>query len=55
VWSPRLEQNIAYAWVPIELAGHGTTLEVAWPFGGPAKATVVPLPFWDPNKDIPKR
>jgi aminomethyltransferase len=54
VWSPRLERNIAYAWVPIELAEPSSTVEVAWPFDGPAKATVVSLPFYDPNKDIPK-
>jgi aminomethyltransferase len=54
VWSPRLRKNIAYAWVPIELAGQGCTLEVGWPYGKPARATVVPLPFYDPRKDIPK-
>jgi aminomethyltransferase len=53
VWSPRLKKNIGYAWVPIELAGHGTAVEVAWPFDGPAKATVVPMPFYDPEKRIP--
>jgi aminomethyltransferase len=53
VWSPRLEKNIAYAWVPIELASEGSTIEVGWPFGDPAKATVVPLPFIDPKKDVP--
>jgi aminomethyltransferase len=53
VWSPRLEKNIAYAWVPIEFASEGSTVEVAWPFGDAAKATVVPLPFLDPKKDIP--
>ena len=26
VWSPRLEKNIGYAWVPIELASPGTAL-----------------------------
>jgi glycine cleavage system aminomethyltransferase T len=45
VWSRRLEKNIRYAWVPIELAVEGTTLQVEWPFGEPAKATVVRLPF----------
>ncbi len=54
VHSPRLERNIGYAWVPIELADHGTALEVEWPFGGPAEATVVPIPIIDPNKEIPK-
>jgi glycine cleavage system aminomethyltransferase T len=53
VWSPRLEKNIAYAWVPIELAADGNRLEVAWPFEGVGEATVVPLPFYDPKKEIP--
>jgi aminomethyltransferase len=53
VWSPRLEKNIGYAWVPIELAGQGTRVQVEWPFGGPADGTVVPIPFLDPTKDIP--
>ncbi|HLB62850.1 MAG TPA: glycine cleavage T C-terminal barrel domain-containing protein [Actinomycetota bacterium] len=53
VHSPRLDKNIAYAWVPIELAGHGTKLDVETPVG-PAAAQVVPLPFLDPNKEIPK-
>ncbi len=54
VWSPRLRKNIGYAWVPIGLAAHGTELEVHWPFDGPARAVVVPLPFYDPAKEIPK-
>jgi len=50
--SPRLEKNIGYAWVPVELAREGTTLEVdsEW---GPRTATVVPMPFIDPEKAIP--
>jgi aminomethyltransferase len=54
VWSPRLERNIGYAWVPIELAEVGSALEVAWPFGDPAPARVAALPFLDPRKEIPK-
>jgi aminomethyltransferase len=54
VWSPRMERNIAYAWVPIELSEVGTSLEVAWPFGEPAPARVAALPFLDPKKDVPK-
>ncbi|HYG72798.1 MAG TPA: glycine cleavage T C-terminal barrel domain-containing protein [Actinomycetota bacterium] len=49
----RLERNVGYAWVPIALADHGTPLELVSP-DGPVPATVVPLPFWDPNKDVPK-
>ncbi len=53
VHSPRLERNIGYAWVPIELAEVGTEIEVEAPFGT-APARVVSLPFLDPKKDIPK-
>jgi glycine cleavage system aminomethyltransferase T len=53
VWSPRLEKNIGYMWVPIELADVGTEVQVEWPFDGPATARVAPLPFLDPAKDIP--
>ena len=51
--SPRLEFNMGYAWVPIGLATHGTRLQVDSPTG-PMDAEVVPLPFWDPKKDVPK-
>ncbi len=53
VHSPRLERNIGYAWVPIELAVAGTKIHVEAP-SGTAAAQVVPLPFYDPKKDIPK-
>lgn len=54
VWSPRLKKNIGYMWVPIELAELGTTVDVEWPFDGPAEGRVAALPFIDPKKDIPK-
>lgn len=53
VYSPRLEKNIGYAWVPIELAELGTELTVETPEDG-RTATVVPMPFVDPGKQIPK-
>jgi len=53
-YSPRLEFNMGYAWVPIELAAHGTQIQISSP-NGPMEAEVVPLPFWDPRKDVPKR
>ena len=31
IWSPRLEKNIGYVWLPIELAGPGTQLEIEAP------------------------
>jgi aminomethyltransferase len=51
-WSPRLERNIGYAWVPIEQAGVGSTLEID-AGSGRREATVATLPFWDPNKRVP--
>jgi glycine cleavage system aminomethyltransferase T len=53
VFSPRLEKNIGYAWVPVELSGFGTQLRVATPEGA-RSAEVVPMPFVDPGKQIPK-
>lgn len=52
VYSPRLEKNIGYAWVPVELAEEGTMLDVESEWGG-RKATVVSMPFVDPEKRIP--
>ncbi|MEX1047850.1 MAG: glycine cleavage T C-terminal barrel domain-containing protein [Actinomycetota bacterium] len=52
-WSPRLEKNVGYAWVPIELAEPGTELTVAKPDGN-VPATVTALPFVDPTKETPK-
>jgi glycine cleavage system aminomethyltransferase T len=52
-WSPRLDRNIGYAWVPSTHAAEGTALEIADPRGS-RPATVVTLPFVDPKKDIPK-
>jgi glycine cleavage system aminomethyltransferase T len=52
-YSPRLRINMGYAWVPIELAGEATRLSVGSPDGA-IDAEVVPLPFWDPMKAVPK-
>jgi aminomethyltransferase len=52
-WSPRLERNIGYAWVPIRWEEPGSELEAATPRGR-LPVTVAPLPFVDPGKDIPK-
>jgi glycine cleavage system aminomethyltransferase T len=51
-WSPRLEKNIGYVWVPIELAGPGTTLELDTDVGDRRGTTAV-IPFIDPNKRVP--
>ncbi len=53
LWSPRLEKNIGYAWMPIERATDGNRASVATP-DGEREATVVPMPFIDPDKAIPK-
>ncbi len=54
VYSPRLEKNIGYAWVPTAHAEPGTNLAVSVPDAGQRQATVVPKPFIDPKKEIPK-
>jgi glycine cleavage system aminomethyltransferase T len=52
VYSPRLEKNIGYAWVPMDLSAVGTELVVESEWGARA-ASVVPMPFIDPEKKIP--
>ncbi len=52
-WSPRLERNVGYAWVPIDLAEPGTRLAIGSP-RGLLDATVHELPFVDPGKEIPR-
>ena len=54
VYSPRLKQNIGYAWVPIEHTEEETNLTITLPNGDERSATVVPKPFVDPKKEIPK-
>jgi glycine cleavage system aminomethyltransferase T len=53
IYSPRLERNIGFAWVPVELSELGTTVRVETP-DGERDATVVDMPFVDPGKQIPK-
>jgi aminomethyltransferase len=53
VFSPRLRKNIGYAMVPVEHATDGAKLVVTTP-AGEARATVVPRPFVDPAKEVPK-
>jgi aminomethyltransferase len=54
VYSPRLKKNIGYAILPVAHAALGTALTVVIPGVGARKATVVPRPFVDPDKAIPK-
>ena len=51
IHSPRLSQNIALALVSTDRSAHGTTLSVSAP-RGELPATVVPKPFFDPEKRI---
>jgi glycine cleavage system aminomethyltransferase T len=52
-FSPRLERNIGLAMLPIERTELGTELQVDTP-ASRVNAKVVPMPHWDPNKEIPK-
>ncbi len=52
IYSPRLERNIGFCWLPSELAAEGTGLQVETEWGM-RTATVVPMPFIDPEKRIP--
>ncbi len=52
IYSPRLKRNIGYAWLPTERCTDGTTVTVDTEWGE-RNATVVPMPFVDPEKRIP--
>ncbi len=52
VWSPQLECNIGYVWVPIELAAPGVELDIASEHG-PLKGRTAAIPFVDPSKAAP--
>ncbi|WP_420859695.1 glycine cleavage T C-terminal barrel domain-containing protein [Marivivens marinus] len=51
VYSPRLEKNIALAMVAVECSELGTEIEVVTG-SGPARATIVEVPFYDPKKSL---
>ena len=51
-WSPRLEKNIGYVWVPIGLAEPGNRLEVHADDGERTGVTAT-IPFIDPKKKVP--
>ncbi len=53
IWSPRLERNIGYVWMPIELAAPGTPLEVLAANGERWAARTAAIPFLDAKKAIP--
>jgi aminomethyltransferase len=52
IWSPRLEKNIGYVWLPIELSGAGTPLEIVAPDGGQWGAQSAAKPILDPKKQV---
>jgi aminomethyltransferase len=52
IYSPRLEKNIGYCWLPTNLSTIGTTVRVDTEWGR-RTATVVEMPFVDPGKKIP--
>jgi aminomethyltransferase len=53
VWSPGLEKNIGYMWVPIELAEPGTRVDVLTEDGVELGAVTGSIPFVDPQKKVP--
>ena len=52
VWSPRLNKNIGYVWVPVELSEPGTKLDVESQHGH-LVGTTAATPFVDPKKQVP--
>lgn len=52
VWSPGLQRNIGYVWVPIALAGPGIELQVDSEHG-PITGRTAAIPFVDPSKQRP--
>ena len=52
IYSPRLKKNIGYCWLPVDMAKDGTRVRVESEWGT-RNATVVPMPFVDPDKRIP--
>jgi glycine cleavage system aminomethyltransferase T len=52
VWSPGLNRNIGYVWVPIELAAPGNQIEVEAEHGG-MRGHTASIPFVDPRKERP--
>jgi aminomethyltransferase len=53
IWSPRLERNIGYVWLPTELSRPGTPLQVENADGRLVDASTAAIPFLDPAKKVP--
>lgn len=54
IWSPKLNKNIGYVWVPIALAEPGTTVDVESE-SGHLVGTIATIPFIDPKKEEPAK
>ncbi len=52
VYSPRLEKNIGYVWVPLGLAEPGSKIEIESPIGS-MPAQTASIPFIDTKKETP--
>jgi glycine cleavage system aminomethyltransferase T len=52
IYSPRLGKNIGYCWLPTDRSSDGSSISVQTEWGT-RNATVVPMPFVDPEKEIP--
>jgi glycine cleavage system aminomethyltransferase T len=52
IFSPRLGRNIGYCWLPADRSNEGERVRVESEWGT-RTATVVPMPFVDPDKQIP--
>jgi glycine cleavage system aminomethyltransferase T len=53
IWSPGLERNIGYVWVPFELSTPGTELDVETEDGEHLVGRTAAIPFVDPRKERP--
>ena len=53
IWSPGLDKNIGYVWVPIGLADPGTRLDVHTERGDQLVGITAAIPFVDPRKERP--
>ena len=54
VYSPRLEKNVGYAWLPIERANEGSAVTISTEYGEARMGRVTSIPFVDPAKAIPR-
>ena len=55
VWSPGLEQNIGYMWVPIELSATGTRVDVMTEDGEELAAVAAACPSSTPRRKCRRR